>query len=48
MCQPTQVQGGNVKDLDRADAHFLLVNKAANHMHNLLMCQPTQVQGGHV
>ncbi len=48
MCQPTQVQGGHVQDHGRADPHFLLVNKAANHKHNQLMCQPTQVQGGHV
>ncbi len=49
MRQPTQVQGGHVQDQGRADPHFFLVNKAANHMHIQLMIQPTQVQkGGHV
>jgi hypothetical protein len=32
-CQHTQVQGGHVQDQGRADPHFLLINKAANHMH---------------
>jgi hypothetical protein len=48
MRQPTQVQGGHVQDQGRADPHFSLVNKAANHMDIKFMCQPTQVQGGHV